>query len=235
MKRSTRVLCLLHFIGNAILLWGAYEWLSMEESSMARLAAMIVVAVVLILATLWLHGSALAHFASDDRSRLKPALGAALKHLLPLFLVAIVAIVLYGVVEWIDSLIDTENWTIRKITDTSLWIVRWLVLPVFLLPLAASVAGYGFRGFSGRAWLVLKKWIYWIEVVALLFVGIWVPIKLIEWGSEHKPGAFSLQLTSLGARLFIGYLLFVAAWLLLESFTSGGKPRTSQAITASAP
>ena len=235
MTRSTRVLCLLHFLGNAVLLWGAYEWLSMEESSMLRLSAMIVVAAVIILATLWLHGSALAHFASDDRSRLKPALGAALKHLAPLFVVALCAIVLYGVVEWVDSLIDTENWTIRKITDTTLWIVRWLVLPVFLLPLAANVATKGFRGFSGCAWHVLKRWIYWIEVVALLFVGIWVPVRVIQWGAEHKPDAFSLQLTSLGARLFAGYLLFVIAWLLLESFTSGGKPRTSQAVTASAP
>jgi hypothetical protein len=233
--RSTRILCLLHFLGNAILLWLAYEWLWTEESSMARLGTMILVAVAIVVATAWLHGSALAHFAADDRSRLRPALGTALKHLLPLFVLALFGAVLYwALAEW-DSAMEKATGGLKTVSDIALLLLRWLILPVLLLPLAGSVATKGFRGFSSGAWHAIKRWIYWVEVAALLFVGIWVPIKLIERGETHKPDAFGLQLTSLGARFFVAYLLFVVAWLLLESLTSGGKPRTSQATTASAP
>ena len=233
MGKSTRVLCILHFLGNAILLWIAYEWLNIGESSMLRLSESILLAVVIMIAALWLHGSALAHFAAEDRSKLRPALGTALKHLLPLFVLSLFVVVIYVALGAWDSSVDTNASTIRKISDVALWLLRWLILPVLLLPLAANVATRGFRGYTAGAWRLSKRALYWIEVVVLLLAGIWVPLKLVTW--VPKLGGFGLQMTSFLLRLFVAYLLFVVAWLLLESVTSGGKPRTSQAMTASAP
>jgi hypothetical protein len=233
MSKSTRALCILHFLGNAILLWIAYEWLSIPESSMMRLTESILLAAVLMIAALWLHGSALAHFAAEDRSKLRPALGAALKHLLPLFVLSLFVVVIYLALAGWDSSMETATGTLRTVSDVALWLLRWLILPVLLLPLAANVATKGFRGYTPEAWRVSKRFIYWIEVVVLLLAGIWAPLKIVTW--VPKLDGFALQFTSVLIRFFVAYLLFVVAWLLLESFTSGGKPRTSQAMTASAP
>ena len=233
MHKSTRILCIMHFLGNAILLWVAYAWLSIGESSMILLTESILLGIVIAIAALWLHGSALAHFAAEDRSRLRPALGAALRHLPPLFLLAIMAVVLYGLTVWLDSLMETKTGVVRTVSDVAIWVLQWLILPVLLLPLATGVVTKGFLGFSHEAWRRSKRLIYWVEVVVLLLAGIWVPLKLVTW--VPKLDGFGLQMTSFLIRLLVAYLLFVVAWLLLESFSSGGKPRTSQAMTASAP
>src|SRR5258708_308846 len=233
MHQSTRILCLMHLLGNAVLLWVGYEWLNIGESSMMRLTESIVMAIAIMIFALWLHGSALAHFAAEDRSRLRPALGTALKHLLPLFVLALFTLVLYwALAEW-DSAMEKATGALRTVSDLALWLFRWLMLPVLLLPLGTNVATKGFRGYTAEAWRLSKRVVYWIEVVVLLLVGIWVPLKLITW--VPKLDGFGQQMTSFLIRLFVAYLLFVVAWLLLESFSSGGKPRTSQAMTASAP
>jgi hypothetical protein len=229
--KSTRILCIMHFLGNAILLWVAWRWLWIGDSSMMQLLESLLLGIAIMMGALWLHGSAFAHFAAADRSRLRPAMGTALRHLLPLFVLALLVLVIYGALAWWDSSVDAKS-GVRKFSDVALWLLRWLILPVLLLPLATSVAAKGFRGYTTEAWRVSKRWIYWIEVVVLLLCGIWVPLRIIDW--PHKM-PFPLELTSALFRSFLAYLLFVVAWLLLESFSSGGRPRTNQPMTASAP
>src|SRR5258708_4188902 len=113
--QSTRILCIMHLLGNAILLWAGYQWLNVGESSMLRLTESIVMAIVIMIFALWLHGSALAHFASDDRSRLRPAMGTAVKHLLPLFILALFAVVLYGALASWDSAMEKMTGVLRTI------------------------------------------------------------------------------------------------------------------------
>jgi hypothetical protein len=233
MAKSTRVLCILHLLGNAVLLWTAYEWLSIDESSTTKLAVGVLMAIAIMIAALWLHGSALVHFAAEDRSRLRPALGTGLKHLLPLIVLALFVVVVYFALGSWDSSMEKATGALKTVSDVALWLLRWLIFTVQLLPLAASVATKGFRGYTPEAWRLSKSVIYWIEVVVLLLAGIWVPLKIVTW--VPKFDGFPLQFTSVLIRFFVAYLLFVVAWLLLESFTSGGKPRTSQAMTASAP
>ena len=87
MTRATRILCLMHFIGDALLLWLAYYWLSVGESTIGRLLWSAFLAVVITAAALWLHGSGFAFFVTD-RSALQPALVTALRRLAPLFVFA---------------------------------------------------------------------------------------------------------------------------------------------------
>ncbi len=101
------------------------------------------------------------------------------------------------------------------------------------MPLGAMVAKEGWRGFRGEAWRPLARALYWLEVLVLMLLGIWAPLKLLAW-TPHL-SSFRMQMASFIARLLAAYLLFVAAWLLLEFFSSGGSPRASHARTASAP
>jgi len=231
MTLATRILCLIHFVGNALLLWLAYYWLGVGESTVGRLVWSALLAILITAAALWLHGSGFAFFRTD-RSALMPALQTALRNLLPLFVLAVAVLIVYGLLSWwrdystqpafkIASYLTlklrkpVKPASMQAIFDVVLWIVRWVILPVLLLPLATSAANKGWRGYRAR---VPRHWLYWIEVVALLLCGIWLPLKLITW----VPGfsSFGMQMTSFLFRLLVGYLLFVAAWLLLELFST---------------
>ena len=231
MSRATRVLTLIHFVGNALLLWLAYYWLSVGESTIGRLAWSAILAVLIAAAALWLHGTGFTFFRTD-RSALSAPLLTALRNLLPLFLLAIAVVVVYGLLSWwrdysaqpvfkIASYVTlklrkpVKPGTVQTIFNGALWILRWVLLPVLLVPLTSHIANKGWRGFRPS---IPRHWLYWLEVVVLLICGIWLPLKLITW--VPKLSSFGMQMTSFVIRLLIGYLLFVTAWLLLELFTS---------------
>src|SRR5437667_2477364 len=71
--RSTSVLVLLHFVGNALLLGLGYYWLGLGESSGTRLVWSFFVAAVFVCLSVWLHGRDVRifpgqrQFASDGR------------------------------------------------------------------------------------------------------------------------------------------------------------------------
>lgn len=231
MTRATRILCMIHFAGNALLLWLAYYWLGVGESTIGRLVWSAFLAILIVAATVWLHGSGFAFFRTD-RSALVPAFRTALRNLLPLFALAILVLTIYGLVSWwrdysqdvpfkIASYLTLKlrkpmkPASVQAIFNGVLWIARWIVLPLLLLPLAASVANHGWHGYRTR---FPHHWLYWIEIAVLLICGVWLPFKLIAWVPHFS--SFGMQMTSFLFRLLIGYLLFVAAWRLLELFTS---------------
>ena len=80
MTRATQILCLMYFAGNALLLWLAYYWLGVGESTISRLIWSAVLAILITAAAVWLHGSGFAFFRTD-RSALLPALLTALRNL----------------------------------------------------------------------------------------------------------------------------------------------------------
>jgi len=247
---ASRWLYLTHLVGNALLLWLGYYWLGVGESTTARLLWSALLAVIGLCGALWLHGAGFAYFRFPDRLAIRPAFQAALAHLPALFLLAIVALLIYGLLAWwrdysVQPALKIASYLTLKtrkpvkpasaqaVFDGALWLVRWLVVPVILLPLASAIASKGRHGFRGESRGVRRRPLYWIEVIGLLLIGIWLPLKLIVW----VPGlhSFGMQMVSFLFRLLIAYLLFTAALLSLEFFTSGGRPRVSQVKTASAP
>ena len=250
MTGASRWLFLTHFVGNALLLWLGYYWLGVGESTTTRLLWSGILAVIMICGALWLHGAGFAYFRFPDRSAARPAFRAALAHLPALFLIAIVALLIYGALAWwgdystqpalkmasyltLKTRKPVKPASVQAVFNGVLWVMRWLVVPVILLPLGSAIASKGWHGLRGESRGVRRRPLYWIEVIGLLLVGIWVPLKLIVW----VPGlsSFGLQMVSFVLRLLIAYLLFTAALLSLEFFSSGGRPRVSQARTASAP
>ena len=112
------------------------------------------------------------------------------------------------------------------------WLVRWMVLPVFLLPVFSGVAGRGWRGLGeigrhGRAWR------YWIAVPVLLACALWLPFRILGWSPHLR--SFPMEMVSFTARLLAAYLLFVGAWLLLAFLTAGGRPLRSQSKSVVSP
>lgn len=235
MRRATAILGLMHLVGNALILWLGYYWLGVGESTMARLAWSAVVALLVMCSALWLHGSALVYFRSGQ-AELSGSLRTALRNLAPLFLLAVAVLVVYALLGlWrgysshpafnIASYITLKlrkplkPASVQRVFDGILWLVRWLVVPALALPLASNLAYKGWRGIRGVSWRLSGSWLYWIEVLALLVCGVWLPLKLVTWVPRFS--AFGTQMVSFLVRLLIGYLLFTGCWLLLEFSSSG--------------
>ncbi len=250
MTRATRTLCLFHLAGNALLLWLGYYWLGVGESSTARLAWSALVALALGCLTLWLHGAAFAYFRASDRSSLTTALRTALRSLPPLVVLGIAALGIYLLLAWWRDYSSQPAFKIASYLtlklrkplkpaavwsafNVVLWLVRWVALPVILLPLAAEVAGRGWSGFRGEAWKLSNRKLYWVGAPLLLLCALWVPFRLILWAP--RVSGFGMEMTSFLIRQAVAYLLFVGAWLLLEFLSSGGRPLLSQVKTADSP
>jgi hypothetical protein len=218
---SRKTLAITHLLGNAILLWLAYYWLGVGESTISRLIWSALLAVLMLAAAVWLHGSGFSDFKT------------ALQNLLPLCVFAIIVLTFYGVLAWwkdyssapafkIASYITLKlrkplkPATVQTIFNGILWLVRWWILPSYLLPSAAKVASDGWQGY--RRFQASIRWLYWIEVIALLLAGIWLPLKLIVWVPALT--SFSMQMMSFIIRAAVAYLLFVTSCLLLEHFSA---------------
>src|SRR5580704_6744908 len=110
--------------------------------------------------------------------------------------------------------------------------MRWVVLPVVLLPMLSAISTRGWPGFKA-AGAGARKWWYWFTAPLLLLGAAWVPLKLLGWTPHSEK--FALEMTSFVLRAALAYLLFGAAWLALAFATSAGKPRLTQSSTAVSP
>jgi hypothetical protein len=249
MKIPLGKLALTHALANALLLWLGYYWLGLGEGRASALAWSALVALALVCLGSWCYGAAFLYFDPARRGAVLAAWRTALRHLLPLALAAVLIVALYFSLDsWTMSrdswAAKTASWFTLKLRkpvrpasvlsafEVVLWMVRWTVLPVLWLPMVAGVASLGWRGFGaiGRLW---RKPLYWLETPALLVLSVWLPLKLVGWIPEIA--GFPLQMASFVVRAAAAYLLFVAGWLAIAFFTSGGKPSLTQSNTAVSP
>jgi len=222
--------------GNALLLWLAYEWLGVGESSIPRLLWSAVFALAILAAFCWLHGATFAYFRG---TRLGP-------RLLPFMTAALGAVLLYALLAaWAAyspqpafNLASYLTHALRKPVKPNsvlraftivLWMVRWLLLPWLLLPLASGIAARGWGGFGEWRW----RGRGWLLAPVLLLAGLWLPLVLLGW--VPRVGGFWLQMASFAVRIGLAYLLFVAAAVGLAFVTSRGRPVLSQPSTVLSP
>lgn len=244
--RPVATFTLLHMGANALLLGLGYYWLGVGEARITALLGSFVIALVLFCATSWIYGAAFVFF---EERQIVPAYRTALRNLVPLTLAMLVALgIYYLLVRWADysenpasTLASYLTLKLRKPVSPAgvlrafnavLWVVRWVIAPVLLIPVLANAASRGWSAFRGIGALALR-WFYWIAAPLLLLGALWVPLRLLGW-VPHM-GSFSAEMASFVVRALLAYLLFVAGWLVLAFVTSGGKPRLTQPSTAASP
>lgn len=236
----------LHLIANALLLWLGYYWLGVGESSVPRLLWSVLLALIILCIGLVVHGAAFA----GAGERVPAALKTALRHLVPLFIMAVAVMTIYGLLAWwksysTDPAFQLASWLTLKLRrpvkpervqwffDAVLWVVRWVILPWIVVPLAGAIAKNGWSGIRRSAW-VRPLW-YWIAVPLLLLAGLYLPLRILLW--VPKLSAFGMQVVSLAVRAILAYLLFAGGLLGLARITSGRRvdsepqPEPPQAVT----
>lgn len=242
-------LTLAHFLVNAVILGAGYYWLGIGESRALTLAWNGLLAVLLAVAISVTYGAALVFFGMGDFKQTKLAWTTSAKNLLPLFSALIAIGVLYWLLAmWreysshpafnVASLLTlalrkpVPPESIERVFDAVLFVVRWAVLPVALLPMLAAISTRGWRGFASAS-VDFRRWWYWFATPLLLGCVLWAPLKVMDW----KPhlGNFAQEMTSFVLRASLAYLLFGAGWLVLAFATWAGRPSLTQSNTADSP
>jgi hypothetical protein len=246
-KSSLIILCVFHLIGDALILWLGYAWLSVPESNTAHLLWSLFIVLLFGCSALWLHGTALVYFSGAE-STFRHSASSALRHLPGLIVLAVAGLIVYWVVNLVDgtlgdpafSLASWLTMTFRKpvsplkvlaVFHTIVWLMEWLVLPALFAPVAAAIATSGFAGF--RKFATRPRLWPSFAIFVLLLCALWLPMKLLEW-IPTMPN-FSAEMASFLVRGGIAYLLFAGSLLAFERVTSSGMPSFTHRNNAAVP
>jgi hypothetical protein len=244
--RSTGLFAGIHLAGNAFLLWLGYTWLGLGESRAGTLMGSMAVAVAIVCMACCLHGASFPFFAER---RVAAAFGSALRRLPALIVAAMAVLVIYVLLSRAADAMDKPGFTlaswltlklrkpvkpatVQRVFHAVFWVIRWIAIPVVVLPMVSAIVSRGWRGF-GAFGARCRSLLYWVEAPVLLLLAVWAPLKLIAWVPHMK--SFQMEMTSFVVRAAVAYLLFVAGWLGLAWVTSGGKPRLVQSSTVPSP
>ena len=237
MRREAMRLFAIHVAGNAVVLGLAYYWLGIGESRAATLAWSAALALIILCLACCLHGGTLAFFRAGQPRSLSAAFRTTLRHMAPfLAAVVLIAAVYWLLAQWAayssTPALRIASWctlklrkpikpaTVMRIFNFVLGLVRWMVIPVFVLPMFSGIAALGWRGF-GEFGRLRRSRLYWIAAPLLLLCALALPWHLIGW--VPHVGSFTMEMVSFAGRVVISYLLFIGAWIFLASMTTGGK------------
>ncbi len=102
--------------------------------------------------------------------------------------------------------------SIWKALDWTMFLVRWIVIPILVVPLGMRAAG--FRSMRFRRFALL-----WI---ALFLIGAVVPHTIVHW--VPKMAGFWPRMLSAALRFLLAYAIMITAWTYL-----GYSARTAEA------
>jgi hypothetical protein len=213
-----------HLAGNALLLWAVYALLGMGDQTVWQLVISALLAVVVLFAAMWLHGTALAAFHGVGQ-----APGLPLRRLPKLLPWVLLAAALLAVAVWLAgygprvTVYLSSRFTLWLLTPVSPQKVDWIFPALLrsvcligwlaLLPLASQAAG---GGFSGRQALqIAASGRYWLACAVVVLAGIYLPGRLIWWVLPVQ--GLLLETLSMLVRFSLAYALAIAAWLTLAA------------------
>jgi hypothetical protein len=245
----------LHFAGNAVILLAFVGWLFIKEAHWWQIVFSVLLAALLVVAALVLHGGTLNYFESahrDRASKLLPAFRSALKHMAALVVWAFLFHFLWHLAHHLEAYSTSfpgylrsefPAWLRRLISEPALdntysfllSLLIWVVLPAVALPFGLFAASRGFRGLIafGDWWRTIWNLVYWIALVAAAVIGVYCTGAIMGWKMDPKTATLPAEKTSLAFRLLFAYLLAIFSWLLAGSAL--GRARLSSGQPGSKP
>lgn len=227
--RGVAKLWLLNLFGNAALLAAVYFLLVLPDAHGWQVAVSALLALFVLFCGLWLRAGSFVYFRLAefrDTAEVWRAFRHSLRHLLALLLWVILLAALvfclfqlhryapqFGVWFWqkFSALRFGNPREIYHAADWVLWIVMFLLLAIWL-PAATTVAAAGLKpSRMARAFRVLKHPAYWGWIIVLLFLGAYLPGKLVWWIPDLS--TLQRQAWSAGVRFLLAYLLLISVWV----------------------
>jgi hypothetical protein len=209
--------------GNAAALMLGYYWLSIGEARIGLLAWSFTIALFTAALFLWIHGAGLAYGLNSGAP-----FRVSLRRLPALLVAAIVVLLLYISLAKLqdvsaDPAFRLASWltlkfrrpikpaTVTRIVSAIFWLIRWILLPILLVPLVRIAATTWRRppGLRGGA-----QWPQRLLTPLPLLAALWLPFRILHW--RPLMTSFPLEMASFIIRAAIAYLLFTAGLLALE-------------------
>jgi hypothetical protein len=189
----------------------------------------------------WFHGATLVFFRKHGELKINDAFRMSLRHVPALLSATILVLALYGLLAWAagasgQPAFRLASWltlklrtpvkpaTVARVFQGAFWVVRWVVLPAALLPMASGIAERGWRGFGEFSWR--SGWRYWLAVPLLLAAGLLLPFVVLGW--VPAVSGFTLEMVSFSLRALVAYLLFVGSIWTLERVTANSCRREAR-------
>jgi hypothetical protein len=225
-------LWLIQAVGNALLFWCAFTWLGIGDSKTWQLFETAAVGVLILVPWLWLQDGTLA-YCGDRSLGLSGAFRRSAKTFVIFSLVVAIFVLLFWGLGKLEAPLATAgertaSWLtfhVRKPFKPAswaraftavLWGVKWIVLPVVMLPMAAGAARNG----AGGMWRRGGK-VFWLQYLMALVVGFYIPGVLMHW--VPKLTETTAQVISFGLRFWIAYVLIISAWLAVAFFSAADR------------
>jgi len=231
---------LIHLIANALLFTAFFYWLRIDDDSGLHIVMTVVLGAILVLSTLSLHGATLDYFRHAHREASPRFLQAVRETLarVPAFLIwtLIFGYALYAIGGAWDYDAQVGGYTRhllpgvmrshigpRSMTSafvTLVGIVFYILWPIIFLPIGSQLASFNFRGFTGHRLLAALRPVrslrFWVMYVLCFAIGMYVPYRL-AFVEPQEHASLHSQTVSMMARLGIGYVLLVTAWMVVCS------------------
>ena len=233
---GTLKLWLLNFFGVAAAGAAWYFWLLIPDAHGWQVAGSALAVLCIIFLVVWLRAGTLAYFRLTEfreHPAVWPAFRRALHHVIALVLWVIVAFFVewylwrlrayapqYGVWLWQKLPSMLRLGTPRQLAEWTDWKIQfffWYLVPAVWLPVATTVAAFGFKTRLTRSWRVLKRPLYWLWFAALILIGVYVPYKLIGW--VNYKADLKVEAWSMGLRFFAAYVIATTAWVAVVCMT----------------
>lgn len=239
-------LWLLQFFGNVIIALVFAAWLNFPDAHWWQLVFTLIVALLLVVAFVVLHGGTLNYLSDsceDPHTSLSSALGKALRNAGAFTVLAILLCLVLWLVGRLDAYqysfpgylrSEFPAWLRRLISENgidNLYLgfvnfLYWVVVPGLLLPFAMLCAKEGFRGFTMlREWgRIVRNWVYWIVLILAVLIGRYCVGKIMSWLLDPRTATLSSERVWLGFRMLFAYLLALFSWLWICAMMGRANP-----------
>jgi hypothetical protein len=231
-------LWLIQFIGNPLLFLLFAGWLLIPVANTFYIILNVLVAILLIVATVTLHGGTLNYFSEKDTSLhapLKKMFSRALRNVVPILVCVAVIYFLWMLTDKFDNLQETFPTYLRSTLSVSMrkhisvsaltnifgiiaFALRWILIPGLILPFAAAASNNGSRGLgiSGfrRMENATRSFSYWLILTLTAIVGVFATETILDSTPNFTTSTYHQELFSLVARLMISYALALIVWMV---------------------
>jgi len=249
-------LWLLHFVLNAVIVVASVLWLKIGDASVWQLIFAAIVALLLVVTALWLHGGTLAYFLDvhgGGGTSLSAGFKSGRRHLLAFAAWTIIFAIIICNASKLGNTDAFDSWlrssmpaflrrmiSLNAIDGVVGWSVNFLLyvlIPGLLLPFAVQFANHGFSflGSSFKAWKrTVGKFSYWLWFCILALLGIYLPNLITT--KAPIPASLWLDHLSLVVRFGFAFALTITAWLVLTSVLGRlGSGKGSEGPSGNAP
>ncbi|HYX54376.1 MAG TPA: hypothetical protein VE783_13045 [Candidatus Limnocylindrales bacterium] len=239
-------LWLVQVAGNVAILLLYAGWLRLAEAHWWELVLNLLVPLMIFAGAVVLHGGTLNFYCdaqSDPAALITPAFRNALRHLVAIVIWIVVFFILWDQLNWLDNYSykitgflrsSLPAWLRKHTAEEGLndsfgyliAVLRWVVLPGLLLPMALLTAELGLSGLKRfREWgRMLRSVSYWVVLALAAIIGVVLTDVLMEWKPRQETATLFQEEVSVVIRMIVAYGLALFSWLWVCSMLGRLRP-----------